>query len=337
MNRISRGEGPLFQRYAPMLFSEMSPTFKVDGLRKVLYTRGTRVFLFDGPAGTGKTSSARILSLYVNCENEDTKKAGEPCLECPSCLSIIRTNAIDILELNIKTIDEFRELVPSMQTVPMFLKNKVYIIDETHRVTMDAQKLLLKVLEKPPQHVYVALCTTDPKSIIPMIRDERCLRFQFSKLKIEPLTTLIREVAQAEHPDGNVMPKDKARTIAEMSFGSPRRALQNLEKFWVGALEEITEENEISDMTRLLAKSLYKGDWKDIARYISGYKGDSEELRRGISNYTRGMLLKAAGSDAADRYARILARISSPLEGIPPVKKDKLTLALYAAVKEAKK
>jgi DNA polymerase-3 subunit gamma/tau len=337
MQRVARGEGALFQKYAPMLFSEMVPTFTVGGLRRVLHSRGSRVFLFDGPAGTGKTSAARVLSLYVNCTNEESVEKGEPCLECDNCTGIIRGNLPDVRELNIRGIDEFKDLVRDVPTLPMFLRNKVYIIDETHRVTVDAQKLLLKTLENPPPHVFFIMCTTDPKSIISMIKDERCLRFQFKRLGVGDLAKLIKEVATAEHPDHKSMPAKDARMIADMSEGSPRRALQNLEKYWVNALEAIKEEEEPPEAVKHLSSLVYKGEWKDIARYISGYKGDPEELRRGISNWTRGMMLRAVGTDATDKYARILYRISDPIEGIPPVKKDKLVLVLYTATKEAKK
>ena len=172
----------LYRRYRPRRFSEVKGQ---DHVVKALRTavaegREGQAYLFSGPRGTGKTTSARILAKVLNCENPVD---GEPCCECESCLAVERGTSYDVHELDAASnngVDAMRDLIEkaSLGTPG---RHKVYILDEVHMLSKAAEAALLKTLEEPPPHVVFVLATTDPQKMSDTIRS-RTQHLQFHLL-----------------------------------------------------------------------------------------------------------------------------------------------------------
>ena len=186
--------------------------------------REGQAYLFSGPRGTGKTSSARILAKVLNCENPDE---GEPCCECESCLSVERGTSYDVHELDAASnngVDAMRDLIEkaSLGTPG---RHKVYILDEVHMLTKGAEAALLKTLEEPPPHVVFVLATTDPQKMSDTIRS-RTQHLQFHLLPADTLQEHIRWVAEDAGLDVSEAAIEQALS---QGGGSARDALSALE------------------------------------------------------------------------------------------------------------
>ncbi len=216
----------LYRRYRPRRFSEVKGQ---DHVVKALRTavaegRSGQAYLFSGPRGTGKTTSARILAKVLNCERP---VGGEPCCECGSCLAVERGTSFDVHELDAASnngVEAMRDLIEkaSLGTPG---RHKVYILDEVHMLSKAAEAALLKTLEEPPDHVVFVLATTDPQKMSDTIRS-RTQHLQFHLLPADTLEEHVRWVAA----DAGLEVSDSAigRVIAS-GGGSPRDTLSALE------------------------------------------------------------------------------------------------------------
>ena len=185
----------LYRRYRPRRFSEVKgQEHVVRALRNaVINHREGQAYLFSGPRGTGKTTSARILAKVLNCERPVD---GEPCCECDSCLAVERGTSYDVHELDAASnngVDAMRDLIEkaSLGTPG---RHKVYILDEVHMLSKAAEAALLKTLEEPPPHVVFVLATTDPQKVSDTIRS-RTQHLQFHLLPMDVLEEHIRWLA----------------------------------------------------------------------------------------------------------------------------------------------
>jgi len=161
----------LYRRYRPQKFSEIvGQEHVVAALRNAAAEdRLGHAYLFSGPRGTGKTSTARILAKVLNCENP---VGGEPCGVCPPCKSIEAGNSFDVTELDAAShtgVDNMRDLIASTALASPG-RTRLYILDEVHMLSKGASAALLKTLEEPPDHVVFILATTDPEKVLPTIR-----------------------------------------------------------------------------------------------------------------------------------------------------------------------
>src|SRR4029079_15599680 len=191
----------LYRRYRPRRFSEVKGQ---DHVVKALRTavaegRDGQDYLFSGPRGAGKTTSARILAKVLNCANP---VAGEPCCECESCLAVERGTSYDVHELDAASnngVDAMRDLI-ERAALGTPGRHKVYILDEVHMLSKAAEATLLKTLEEPPAHVVFVLATTDPQKVSSTV-SSRCQPLEFHLLPTDALEAHIRHVIADAHLD----------------------------------------------------------------------------------------------------------------------------------------
>lgn len=216
----------LYRKYRPSEFEEMVGQ---NEIRKILANAVknntiSHAYLFSGPRGTGKTTTAKILAKMVNCE---APVDGHPCNKCNSCLNIL--NSSDVIEIDAASnngVDEIRDLREKANLVPSNSKYKVYIIDEVHMLTTQAFNALLKTLEEPPKHVIFILATTEYYKI-PLTITSRCQKFQFNKIEVDDIVKKLKEICEKE----NISIEDDALyEIAMISDGGMRDSINFLDQ-----------------------------------------------------------------------------------------------------------
>src|SRR5215211_4064944 len=227
----------LYRRWRPRRFGDIvgqEPVVRT--LRRAIETdRVSHAYLFSGPRGTGKTSTAKVLAMGLNCEKGPTP---EPDGTCESCRAIMGNSSLDVLEMDAASnrgIDEIRDLRDKVNLAPAAGRMKVYIIDEVHMLTAEAFNALLKMLEEPPEHVVFVLATTEKHKVLPTIIS-RCQSFDFRRPSIETLVGKLEEIADAE--DIEVEP-GALTVIAREGRGSFRDAeglLDQLSSFAEGGI-----------------------------------------------------------------------------------------------------
>ena len=199
--------------------------------------RIAHAYLFTGPRGTGKTTTARIFAKALNCQNGPTN---HPCGECLNCRQITDGSALDVQELDAASnrgVDDIKNLNKNADFAPVNCRYKVYIIDEAHMLTTEACNALLKTLEEPPEHVVFILATTEPQKILPTIHS-RCQRFDFHPITQEEIVAHLQKVAEGSDIKAE---KEALELIAAASEGGMRDALSLLEQCGVMA-ETVTAE-----------------------------------------------------------------------------------------------
>ncbi len=188
--------------------------------------RVSHAYLFCGPRGTGKTTTARNLAKAINCLNNGK---GEPCNKCSMCLAITEGRALDVIEVDAASnrgIDEIRDLRQKVNYAPNQARRKVYIIDEVHMLSKDASNALLKTLEEPPPHVVFILATTEAHKLLPTIIS-RCQRFDFHRYSLTNMVTVLSGVSEGESIR---IDAEGLKLIARAATGSLRDALNLLQQ-----------------------------------------------------------------------------------------------------------
>lgn len=218
----------LYRKWRSQNFDEIVGQLHVTKTVKnaIEHERITHAYLFCGPRGTGKTSTARILAKALNCEKGPTP---EPCNRCETCMQISAGSALDVIEIDAASnrgINEIRELREKVKYAPTKGRYKVYIVDEVHMLTKEAFNALLKTLEEPPKHVIFVLATTEPHKLLPTILS-RCQRFDFRRISINDTVNHLKDISKKENLN---IEESVLNLIAGSSEGSLRDALSMLDQ-----------------------------------------------------------------------------------------------------------
>ncbi|MEX2426389.1 MAG: DNA polymerase III subunit gamma/tau [Thermomicrobiaceae bacterium] len=287
----------------------------------IVLDRVAHAYLFCGPRGTGKTSTARLLAKAVNCEGEDPEQ--RPCNQCASCLAINSGSVVDIIEIDAASnrgVDDIRDLREKVRYAPTQLRVKFYIIDEAHQLTKDAFNAFLKTLEEPPDHVMFVLATTEADKL-PDTVASRCQRFDFRRFPVESTVQHLQNVSDAENIEAE---EEALLLIARHSTGSLRDALglldqlalygdQEAEKRQLTA-ETVRQVLGLSHNERLvgLVNAIADADAGEGLRLITEATDageDIHQLNRQVIGYLRLLLHIRAGGNPpeADSTAKTLA------------------------------
>ncbi|WP_457680732.1 DNA polymerase III subunit gamma/tau [Thermovibrio sp.] len=259
----------LFRKYRPQKFSEVVGQEIITQTLRNAVKKGllSHAYIFAGPRGVGKTTTARIVAKAVNCENPQD---GEPCNQCLQCLEIVKGSHPDVIEVDAASnrgIDQIRELRESVHYLPVKGKRKVYIIDEFHMLTKEAFNALLKTLEEPPEHVLFILATTEIDKIPPTILS-RCQKFIFRRVPQELVAKSLARICESE---GVEYDEEALKLIAVYSEGCMRDAESLLEQaIAVGGGK--VEVGPVSDFLGILTG-------KEVKELLKlGFEGNKEGL-----------------------------------------------------------
>lgn len=298
----------LARRYRPGDFDAIMSQHHITTTLKNAVSSGriSHAFLFCGPRGTGKTTTARVLAKALNCEKGPTP---EPCGECTVCKEITIGLSPDVFEIDAASnrgIDDIRELRENVRYSPVGGRYKIYIIDEIHRLTREAFDALLKTLEEPPSHVIFIFATTDPQAL-PATILSRTQRYNFRRIPVSALAEAVNSVA---HKEGLSIDPNAALLVAKKADGSLRDALSLLDQLSSFSDSNIDMEMaaEIlglvkTDLLFAIAQSVINHDAGEALAQLSEFVksgGDPPELAEALAGYIRTLLLIKNGVDDSE-------------------------------------
>jgi DNA polymerase-3 subunit gamma/tau len=309
----------LARKWRPQTFDEVVGQDHITRtLKKAVESeRLSHAYLFSGPRGCGKTSTARILAKVINCT--DLRK-GNPCNKCASCTGVTEGKNLDVMEIDGAShtgINEVRDLQESIGYVPSQFKNKVYIIDEVHMLSTHAFNALLKTLEEPPPHVYFIFATTSPHKIPDTIKS-RCQRHQFKRLEILDITDHLEKICKAEKVKCE---KDALRLLSRKSEGSMRDGQSLLDQCITASSGEVRTAT-VREILGLLDQEIVlrflstmaQGDATAVLKELESavHEGvDLEELLNALVEGYRDLMLLAVPGDLSELVFRSSEEIES--------------------------
>lgn len=246
----------LYRSWRPQMFKDMvGQQHIIQTLQNAIREqRVSHAYLFNGPRGTGKTTTAKVLAKAVNCEHGP---AIEPCNECATCIGITEGHIMDVVEIDAASnrgIDEIRDIRDKVRYAPTEVRYKVYIIDEVHMLTAEAFNALLKTLEEPPAHVIFILATTEPHKL-PATIISRCQRFDFRQVSTAEQVARLDEICREE---GIAATEEALSYIARLSEGGMRDAISLLEQTAAFSNRNITLEAAVDVTGGIAAEQFYK-------------------------------------------------------------------------------
>jgi len=303
---------PLHHKYRPQTFAELvgQEAIAQTLTSAILQERIAPAYLFTGPRGTGKTSSARIFAKSLNCIST-VAPTPTPCGKCNVCQEIARGSTLDVIEIDAASntgVDNIRDLIERSQFSPVQCRYKVYVIDEVHMLSTQAFNALLKTLEEPPDRVVFVLATTDPQRVLPTIIS-RCQKFDFRRIPLEAMIAHLHKIAQLENIN---IASDAVQMVAQMAQGGLRDAESLLdqlslfpgqvtvEKVWdlVGAVPE----NDLMDLLQAIdtdnATALI-----DMTRHLMDRGREPLIVLQSLASFYRDLLIAKAAPKRSDLVA----------------------------------
>jgi DNA polymerase III subunit gamma/tau len=299
----------LYRKWRPRTFDAIvgqEPVVRT--LERAIETgRIAHAYLFSGPRGTGKTSTAKVLAMGLNCAEGPTP---EPDGTCESCRAIINNSSMDVLEMDAASnrgIDEIRDLRDKVNLAPAQGRMKVYIIDEVHMLTTEAFNALLKMLEEPPEHVVFVLATTEKHKVLPTIIS-RCQSFDFRRPGVSLLSEKLREISEAEGIEAEPAALTAIAREGRGSFRDAEGLLDQLASFADGPITAARVRellgNTGSEALLETTDALYERRAADALRVVERLQNEGRDLTRFtgelVAHLRRLMLLPHAPEIALD-------------------------------------
>ena len=310
----------LYRKYRPQRFDQVVGQDHVTHTlaREITEGKVAHAYLFAGPRGTGKTTTARLLAKALNCPNRD--EAGEPCDNCDSCTGVATSSSMDVIELDAAShnkVEDIRDIRVSVSTVASVGGAKrVFILDEAHMLTKAASNALLKTLEEPPDHVHFVLATTEPYKLLDTIRS-RSQRFDFHLIGTDVLVAHLRQISDAE---GYETTPDALLSVARHAAGSARDALSLLEQVAALGGGSVTTEGVQRalglagrDAYLTVVQAIAESDAKAGLELVASLAGRGVDLRKFLGDaigFFRGAFLAKYSpnvDDLSDEPAEVIA------------------------------
>ncbi len=314
----------LYRKYRPSTFAEV---VSQDHIKHVLQSeiingQLAHAYLFSGPRGLGKTTTARLLAKSVNCENR-VKGSAEPCNDCDMCNAIFANQSLDVIEIDAAShrgINEIRALKDHIGFTPAGATYRIFIIDEVHMLTTDAFNALLKTLEEPPEHAMFILATTELHKVPETIKS-RCQMFTFNRANREDTVKRLEHIVLQEKV---VVEKEVLHRIAQLSGGFLRDAESLL-----GQVLSLGEKNITKEVAQIILPSSHEEDVREFLTYLSAkdtsstltiihhvvdHGGDIYNFAKEILETIRQLLLTHYGVATDGDMWRELAQKFTPVE-----------------------
>lgn len=299
---------PLYRKYRPQTIEQIvgQEHIKKALANAIEMNRISHAYLFTGPRGTGKTSTARIFAKSLNCEKGPTIS---PCNECENCKNITNSIPIDVIEIDAasnRSVNDADEIIQKVALAPVQSRYKIYIIDEVHMLTNQAFNALLKTLEEPPKNVIFILATTEVHKVLDTIKS-RCQRFDFKRITTDDIAKHLRYISDKEQIN---ITDDALKYIAQNSAGGMRDSIALLDQLSV--LNSIDTAISVDDINRLLGRlsfssltSLFEAvasskqnEALDVLNSIYNHGNEPSQILSNFLEYLRNALILKSVGDA---------------------------------------